>query len=494
MSGTQSCDALVIGAGVDGLAAAAVLARAGLSVIVAEAETRPGGLCGFEPSGEGHSRLLGAHALFALDPKLVKDLKLAKHGLKFAVRDMPLVGLRPDGRHLILTRDVHETTRSLAGHSKTDAAAWPRVRRELFALARALRPYWWGTDGAKALACAHDRLESFRRVGAAAWLERNFESSALKTVLAFDSASGGLSPLEPGSALTLVWRAAQEMCGLQGAVAVPLGGPGAFVAAFAAAATAAGAEIRTHARVERILLSDRAVAGVCLASGETIAAPRVLSTLSRHRTLCALLPDAAAGIAGTAALDRAVAKTAAARVVLTLDTPPAFKGVAPPHHGRFILAERLESHCTAHAAARAGRLPDEIPAEITLPAAPDPVPKGQYFLSALLRPVPLHPPEGWKALKPRLTEKLLSQLGRHAPDLARHAVAADILTPEDGFSRNGYDDAFSGVPNMLASWEERIRTPIGGLLLCGASAEPVAAVSGRAGRIAAELAIGERKR
>lgn len=494
MSEARSCDVVVIGAGINGLAAAAVLARAGISVVVAEAETRLGGRCEAAPSGEGHSRLLGVHAFYALDPKLVKDLKLAKHGLKFAVRDMPLVGLRSDGRHLVLTRDVHETTRSLAGHSKADAAAWPRVRRELFALARALRPYWWSNDGAKALTCAHDRLESFRRVGAAAWLERNFESNALKAVLAFDSASGGLSPLEPGSALTLVWRAAQEMCGLQGAVAVPLGGPGALVAALAAAATAAGAEIRTLARVERILLSDHAVAGVCLASGETIAAPRVLSTLSRHRTLCALLPDAAAGIAGMAALDREVAKTAAARVVLMLDTPPVFKGVAPPHHGRFILAEHLESHCTAHAAARAGRLPDEIPAEITLPAAPDPAPEGQYFLSALLRPVPLHPPEGWKALKPRLTEKLLSQLGRYAPDLARHAVAADILTPEDGFSRNGYDDACSGVPHMLASWRERIRTPIGGLLLCGAAAEPVAAVSGRAGRIAAEHVIGERKR
>lgn len=494
MNGGRSCDAVVIGAGINGLAAAAVLARAGLSVIVAEAETKPGGRCGVAPAGEGHSYLSSAHVLYALDPKLVKGLKLAKHGLKFAVRDMPLIGLGHEGRSVVLTRNVRATARSLAGHSKADAAAWLCVRQDLFALARAIQPYWWDASGTKALVCARDRLEPFRRIGAAAWLDTVFESPALKALLAFDSTCGGLSPLEPGSALTLVWRAAQEMNGLQSAVAVPLGGMAALAAAFVDAATAAGADIRTLSRVERILLSDHAVRGVSLASGETIAASYVLSTLSRHRTLCALLPGAAVGIAGTAVLDRTVTRTAAARVVLTLDAPPVFKGMAPSESGRFILADRLESHCMAYTAACAGRLPEEIPAEIVLPSVPATAPEGRYFLSALLRPVPLAPPEGWKALKPRLTEQLLVRLGSHAPGLARHAVAADVRSPDDMLARDGYDATASGVAHILASWEDRITTPIKGLMLCGEAAEPVAAVSGRAGRIAAEQVIREAKR
>ncbi len=137
-----------------------------------------------------------------------------------------------------------------------------------------MRPFWW--EEAK-----HDwnmppAIAQLRRQNLAAWLDSRFESDAVKAALAGDAR--GLSPLVPGSPLLLVWRASQEMCGLQGAAAIPLGGPGALVEALTAVAKIAGVEIRTGAHVADILVKDGTAAGVVLDSGEEIAAARVLAS------------------------------------------------------------------------------------------------------------------------------------------------------------------------------------------------------------------------
>lgn len=496
MSQTHRCDAIVIGASVGGLAAGAYLARAGLSVVLLEANDRPGGLSASVPLGEGFTVPMGAHALAAVDPRLVKDLKLAKRGLGFALRDMALVGLRPDGRHVVVTRDVHATARALAIHSRKDADAWSHRRRDLFALARMMRPLWWNVGGARVVDDLAHPLERFRRMGAAAWLDTQFESDALKSTLAFDALAANLSTLEPGSALTLLWRAAQEMCGMQGVSAVPEGGPGALAAALVAAAQDAGVEIRTGARAVRIHVAENAAVGVEFASGNIIASSRVLSSLSRRATLCELLAGAEAGFAAAEASDRARPRVGAAKVILKLAAQPVFGGIASPPGARFVLADRLASYAAAHAAAEFGRIPHDPPIEFAFPTAADPssAPPGQHVLSAVIRPLPLAPPEGWQALKSALLDRLYAAIAPHAPDLPRLVTQAEIVTPDDFVARYGTEEGRGSVTHMLSGWEDRIQTPIAGLMLCGAAAEPVAAISGRAGRIAAELVLKEAKR
>lgn len=482
MSNPRSFDVIVIGAGICGLAAAALLARSGRAVVVVD--------------GGAPSPPPGVHTLHALDPALLKALRLAKRGLRFVVRDMNLVGLRADGRHLVLTRDAQATALALACHSRADAEAWPRTQGEFYALARAMRPHWWNVQSGEALARVHDKLEPFRRMGAAAWLDSRFESEALKATLAFDAVSGGLSPFEPGSALTLLWRVAQEMCGLQGAVAMVAGGPRALVELFAAAARDFGADLRTASPVARILVDGGKAMGVRLATGEVIAAPVVLSSLSRRLTLCSLLSDSEAGLGESVRLEREVPRVGAARVTLTLGVAPQFKGASVPMTARFVSAEKLESYAAAHAAACAGRLADEIPMELTVPTAADSalVPAGRHLVSALLRPVPLLPQQGWAALKSELTQKVLRGLRPYVPDLAHHVVDTEVTTPDDILVRNGLVDGAAGVAHMLADWPTRVGTPLEGLMLCGAAAEPMPAISGRAARIVAEKIVKDAKR
>ncbi len=480
-------DAVVIGAGVGGLTAACYLAKSGRRVLVVEARNKIGGLCESAGLTEGFAAPPAAHTLYALDPRAVKELKLARHGLKFAVRDAALVGLGHGGKHVVIARDVHDTVRGIAIHSKADAEAWPRFRHELFTLARTLRPFWWEAARSRPLAdTATAMLDKLERVNAAAWLDSWFETDALKAALAFDATSSGLSPYEPGSALLLLWRASQEMNGLQGAVAWPLGGPGALAAALGEAAKSVGVEIQTGARAARLLLHDDVVAGVAFESGETVSASLVLSSLSRRQTLCDLAPTGAAGFDAISAVQRR-GNSGEAKVVFALKTLSPFSGVPVPDMARFVVADRLEIYAAAYSAAQAGRLPEELAMEVIVPSRMEAAlaPPGQHVLSALVRPVPC---EMGDAMKTRLAAKVAGALEAHVAGLSRNIAAVEVLAPKDIVDRYGYKQ--DGPDFMFSNWNTRIMTPIGGLFLCGASAEPVPAISGRAGRIAAQLAMG----
>jgi phytoene dehydrogenase-like protein len=490
MSAPRSYDVIVIGGGTSGLIASAYLGKAGKRVLLLEAQDRFGGRCAPASLGDGFSAARGAQMLYALDPLVMRELKLARKGLRFEGRELALTGLRNDGKHIVIRRDVHDTASSIAVHSASDADAWPHFRKELFDLARVMRGLWWEHRGALPPGAAKQKLGCIARMGAAAWLDSWFESEALKATLCFDATDGGLSVLEPGSALSLVWRAAQEMSGLQGAAAVPQGGLTALTDALVSAAKEARCELRTDSRVQNILLDAGQVAGVQIESGETCFAPVVLSAISRLQTLSKLLPDGALGIACQTAAASQTSSLAEAGVLFTLRGVPSFGGVAAPGGNRFILADRPEIYVSAEMAARAGKLGDELPIAFTIPTLSDPslAPPDQHILSALIRPVPRHPVETWSVLKADLTARVAGAMERLAPGLSRAISNIEILSPDD--TDDGYPVT---VSHMLSSAVARVETSVAGLLLCGADAEPVPAISGRAARIAGALAATRRR-
>ena len=467
----MSGDVLVIGAGPAGLAAATYLARSGAHVIALEAEAEPGGSLANRLTVGKLTVPAGSHTLAALDPRVIKDLKLTRLGLKFAARDLPLVGLRGDGKPLCLGRDLHEACLAIAPISQRDAERYPVFRREIFDFARVLRAIWWeeGTLNRE------EELSELRRLAitsASTLLESTFESEALKATFAFDALAGGMSPSAAGSSLALVWQAAQEMCGLQGAVAIPRGGPAALADVLLKAARNAGVEIRTGARVTQLIVEGDAMAGAVVASGEVVLAETILSSLSRRTTLLDLLPPGAAGFAAARQLERPN-ETGEGKVVVALNAlPPTFKQSA-----RYVIAERLEDSVSARAQARAGRVPSDLAMEtVTIETGGEP----PFLLSVMVKPLPVVPVDPPKAFVTKVLQTVLRTLERHAPALTANIAGFNFVParPHDPMS----------VSHLTASWRERIVTPTRGLFLCGEAAEPLPAVSCRAARIAAGLA------
>ena len=443
---SRDFDYVVIGATVGGLAAAGMLTRAGARVLLVEEKLAPP-----EPRG----------ALFALDPALVADLKLVQQGLAFTRNDLTLTGWDDEEPPLTLTRDRRVTARAIARLSDADGENWGPFQAELFARGRALRR-WWGSpqqDGAAAemLWQPGERARFARECisGAADFLARYFESPRLVGILLHDAVSGGLSPTEPGSALALIWRAAQEMAGQQAASA--LCEPGSLVAALR---KASGARLELGAAVAEILVAQGAAVGVQLDDGERIGARAVLSSLPR---------PASERLAG---LDRPEDVGAVGEMQLVLSLEEGLDLPVDIRHGRAVAALAPEDYADAHEAARAGRLPPAPPWSL--------VAETPRRLILTLPLMPVAPPEGWPALEAGLAAKLLRNLGRNIPGLAR-AVTGVSFTPPRRRPR-------PGLAQLLAPALSRAATRVPGLYLCGEDAEPLPAVSGRAGRLAAHFA------
>ncbi len=439
MSGAQfsRMDAIVIGAGPAGFVAAAYLARAGKRVALLEAEAAPA-----EPIG----------ALEALDPQMMFELSLIKHGLRFLQRDLPLVALGETA--LTLERDDHAAARAIAAVSDADAKVWPLVRRQLFGEARRMRRFWWSglKEGTPHWvlenSAAKEKFDRLCLTGADAWLSARFQSDALVAALLWDGVAGGLAPSEPGAALTLLWRAAGEMAGLQNASALAL--PGALMASLAAAAQ--GAELRAYARVTGILSAKGAVEGVRLENGETLLAPLVLSSLSKNVTDTLLgLPPAAGPSVGEL------------RLLLSLAEPVT---LAP---ARYRIAEGSEIFINAHENGAGGTCAGRIAAGVCTGRCP--------------------PPGGDAAsISPAAANRL-----------ADPGSGADGPGDEPACARSGpqhrpmwefrLSPRRAGLARLLMPAGARILTGMAGLYLCGDDAEPVSALSGRAARIAASFAL-----
>lgn len=507
-------DAIVVGAGHNGLVAAATLAKAGRKVLVVEQADSVGGAARTVHVAPGLRVPQLAHLLHNLSPTVLEELKLAEHGLAFAASDLPTVALAPDGRHCVVTGG---RVRLADGRPHPDAAAYAALRERLTRFAAVLAPMLlappprladggWGQApvlGRLALRLrlmGKPELREFLRLllgNASDAIGDEIPDGPLAGALAVDAVLGGhVGPRSPGTVLSLMYRLAHG-----GTLSVPKGGMGGLVAALARAATSAGAEIRTGAPVQRILVANDAATGVVLASGETLHAPLVLCNADAGALLRLVGPEHF-----DAEMVRRIrhvrAKGVTAKLNLAVSAAPRFAGLdEAAHRGRILLAPSLRHVEEAFNPAKYGELSPAPVLDFTIPTLADPslADEGGHALSVVMQYAPYALAGGWdEAARDRLADTVLEALEPYAPGLSRLVTARQVLTPVDierltGATGGHWHHGELAPDQMLmlrpVNGMGHYATGVPGLFLCGAAAHPGGDVMGVAGRNAALAAM-----
>ncbi|MGH8268344.1 MAG: phytoene desaturase family protein, partial [Steroidobacteraceae bacterium] len=332
-------------------------------------------------------------------------------------------------------------------------------------------------------------------------VDEHFESPLLKGALAFDAVLGSnFGPRSPGTVFTLLYRLA---AGEGGTLAQPVGGLGALSEALASAARAAGAQIRTAAPVERIVVREDRAAGVVLHSGEEIRAACVVSSVDPKTTFLSLLGSEHLDAGFVRRIVHLRARGLTAKLHLALDGLPPFRGLeSSALRGRLLWAPSPEHIERAFNHAKYGEFSSAPILEITAPTVADPAlaPPGKHVLSVIVQYAPYALTGGWGEGRKPLTELIIDTLEALAPGLRARVRHAELLTPADierEFRITGghwhhaelaLDQFYVLRPVPGAA---QYRAPVGGLYLCGAGCHPGGGVMGIAGRNAARQVVKE---
>ena len=498
-------DAVVIGAGHNGLVAASYLARAGLRVLVLDRADRVGGACVTDEIAPGFKVSSAAYVSGLFRPQIIDDLDLRRFGLRQIAFDPQAFCPFPDGRSLRLWSDVDRTTQEIARFSKHDAAAyraydamWSQVYELIEPML--LAPPVPIADLASFLR-GPEAEELFRRLlfySAEDLLREYFESEEVVAALANQSVIGHFSgPSSPGTALTLAHNLLGTIDGQAGAWGFVVGGMGALPDALAAAARARGVEIRLNAPVARIRVRGGQVTGVELADGTEIGAKAVLSTADPKQTFLRLLDPADVPPDFLAAVKRIKMHGAAMKVNCALSELPRWTAApetpGPHHRGSTYIGPSVSYVEDAFTDAKWGR-PSEHPwLEVVTQSVLDPsvAPPGKHTLSIYVQYSPYHLASGsWDDIKESYADRVIETLAEYAPNLPKAILARQVLSPLDLERRFGLTEAHQSHGEMgpdqffsfrpVPGWAN-YRMPVKGLYLCGAGAHPGGGVSGAPG-------------
>ena len=538
MSKADDFDAILVGGGHNGLTCAAYLARAGQKVLVLEKRGVVGGAAVTEEFHPGFRNSVAAYTVSLLQPKVIRDLDLAAHGLKIVLRRANNFLPRPDGSYLLTGEG--RTQAEVAKFSKKDAERLPEYERRLDAIADllrdlALQPPPNVTDGGwlKALpellragrlgkrlksldaTLRTDLLDLFA-ISAGEYLDRFFESEPIKAVLGFDGIVGNFaSPFTPGSAYVLLHHVFGEVNGVKGAWGHAIGGMGAITQAMAKSAMASGVQIRTDCGVREIVVErdgskpSRAV-GVVTESGETLRAKKIVANVNPKLLYEHLLDPAVVPVPVRERMANWRCGSGTFRMNVALSRLPNFTclpGEGDHLTAGIIMAPSLDYMDRAYLEARAGGWSQNPIVEMLIPSTLDDslAPKGRHVASLFCQHVEpvLSGGRNWDDHRDEVADVMIATVDKYAPGFSDSVLGRQIKSPLDlerDFGLLG-GDIFHGALSLNQLFSARpmlgyanYRGAIAGLYLCGAGTHPGGGVTGAPGHNAAQVILRDSRR
>jgi phytoene dehydrogenase-like protein len=519
-------DVVIIGAGHNGLVCSAYLAMAGLDVIVLDQRPIAGGAAVTEEFSPGFFNSTAAYAVSLLNPKIIRDLDLAGHGLKLVER--PLSNFLPLGDQGFLKVGGGQTKREVAKFSSRDADRLNEYQTRLAAVADVLRASVLETPpnavGGRPLAAIAEFLKAGRianriralrldlqrdlldlfTASAGDFLDGWFESAPIKAAFGFDSVVGNYaSPYSPGSAYVLLHHSFGEVSGRKGVWGHAIGGMGAITQAMAKAAAARGAEIRLSTRVRKVLVENGRARGVATDKGEFIRAHAVAAGINPKLLYlhlvdpCALPEDFRRRIANWRC------GSGTFRMNVALSELPDFtvlpgREAAEHHASGIIIAPNLGYMEQAYFDARSFGWSRRPIVELVIPSTLDSAlaPPGQHVASLFCQHVAPQLPGGlpWDDRRETVADLMIETVNEHAPNFKRSVLARQIFSPLDLEKTFGLigGDIFHGRLELGQIFSARpmlghadYRCPVAGLYLCGSGGHPGGGVTGAPGHNAA---------
>ncbi|HEX2453521.1 MAG TPA: NAD(P)/FAD-dependent oxidoreductase [Vicinamibacterales bacterium] len=522
-------DALVIGAGHNGLVNAAYLARAGRKVLVLERRHVVGGAAVTEEVFPGFKFSVCSYVVSLLRPEIIRELDLPRHGLEILPLDGTLTPM-PSGDYLWRVNDHSKTRREIARHSKVDAEAYDEYARAMVEMGRFVKPILTMTPpdptsleprGLMDLLFLARRFQALSdedkynqvqlmTMSAVDFLDQWFETDVLKATMSASGIIGTfLGVRSPGTAYVLLHHYMGEIDGAFRSWGLSRGGTGAISDAIAGAAREAGVEIRTETTVSKIIVKEDAAVGVVLQNGDYITADIVSSSVDPNLTFLKMvgaehLPDEF-----VEDVRRYKYRGSSGKVNLALDALPDFTclpGPGPHLRGAISISPSIAYMERAYDEAKYGRYSRHPYIDMVIPSLTDPsvAPPGKHVVSCFVQYAPYHLKEGsWDDHREAFGDAVINTLAEYAPNIRDIILHRQVVTPLDLEREWGLTEGniFQGELTLeqlfflrpAPGWAQ-YRTPIKQLYMCGSATHPGGGIMGAPGRNAAMRILKESKK
>jgi len=528
-------DALIIGGGHNGLTCSAYLAAAGLRVAVLERRSVVGGAAVTEEFHPGFRNSVASYTVSLLNPKVIRDLELARHGLRIVERRCANFLPTADGSYLIT--GAGRTEAEVARFSTRDAAQVPEYGRRLDAIADVLRDLvlttppnaiegGWSAALPELVRAARvggrlrrldmklrRELLSLFAMSAGDYLDNWFESDPIKAAYGFDGIVGNYaSPYSAGSAYYLLHHVFGEVNGKHGAWGHAIGGMGAITQAMAAAARERGVVIRLATPVREVLVEGGRAVGAVTEAGDTVRAAAVISNLNPKLLYLELIAPAALPAEVREHMNHWRCGSGTFRMNVALAELPDFsclpgRSVADHHTAGIIIAPTLGYMEQAYFDARSYGWSRRPIVELLIPSTLDDTlaPSGRHVASLFCQHVAPQLPAGasWDTHREAVADLMIDTVNAYAPNFKAAVLGRQIMSPLDLERTFGLlgGDISHGAMNLDQMFSARpmlgygnYRGPLKGLYMCSAGTHPGGGVTGAPGHNAAREVLADFRR